>query len=193
MPEFGAFEAKNKFGHLLDLVERPRCPPAYPRPRGAEQARSFRLARMESLPGRRPSMSLVLDSSATLAWIYSDETTDAIRALFDQVADEGAVVPALWRLEVANSLTVAVRRSRIDVEFRRAALADLAHLDITTDEHTNSHAWSDTLHLADRFRLTLYDAAYLELAQRRKLPLATLDQELRAAAQAVGTKTLGEP
>ena len=80
-------------------------------------------------------MSLVLDSSATLAWIYSDETTDSIRALFDQVIDEGAIVPALWRLEVANSLTVAVRRSRIDVEFRRAALADLAHLDISTDEH----------------------------------------------------------
>jgi predicted nucleic acid-binding protein len=49
------------------------------------------------------------------------------------------------------------------------------------------------LHLADRFRLTLYDAAYLELAQRRKLPLATLDQELRAAAQTVGTKILGKP
>jgi len=93
-------------------------------------------------------VSLVLDSSATLAWIYSDETTESIRALFDRVIDEGAIVPALWRLEVANSLTVAVRRSRIDVEFRRAALADLAHLDISTDEHTNSHAWSDTLHLA---------------------------------------------
>ena len=66
-------------------------------------------------------MSLVLDSSATLAWIYSDETTESIRALFDRVIDEGAIVPALWRLEVANSLTVAVRRSRIDVEFRRAA------------------------------------------------------------------------
>jgi hypothetical protein len=48
-------------------------------------------------------VSLVLDSSATLAWIYSDETTDSIRALFDQVIDEGAIVPALWRLEVANS------------------------------------------------------------------------------------------
>ena len=71
-------------------------------------------------------MSLVLDSSATLAWIYGDETTDSIREQFDQVIDEGAIVPALWRLEVANSLTVAVRRSRIDVEFRRAALADLA-------------------------------------------------------------------
>jgi predicted nucleic acid-binding protein len=136
-------------------------------------------------------MSLILDSSATLAWIYSDETTDAIRAVFDQVADFGAVVPALWRLEVANSLTVAVRRSRIDVEFRRAALADLALLDITTYQHTDRHAWAETSRLADRFRLTLYDAAYLELAQRRQLPLATLDQGLRAAAQAVGTKALG--
>jgi predicted nucleic acid-binding protein len=136
-------------------------------------------------------MSLVLDSSATLAWIYGDETTDAIRSVFDQVADQGAVVPGLWRLEVVNSLTMAVRRSRIDADFRRAALADLALLDITTDQHTNSHAWAETLHLADRYRLTLYDAAYLELAQRRKLPLATLDQELRAAAQAAGAKTLG--
>jgi predicted nucleic acid-binding protein len=136
-------------------------------------------------------VSIVLDSSATLAWIYSDETTDAIRAVFDQVADAGAVVPALWRLEVANSLTVAVRRNRIDAEFRRAALADLALLDIATDQHTNGQAWTETLHLADRYRLTLYDAAYLELAQRRKFPLATLDQELRAAAQAAGVNALG--
>jgi predicted nucleic acid-binding protein len=136
-------------------------------------------------------VSLVLDSSATLAWIFSEETTDAIRAVFDQVADAGAVVPALWRLEVVNSLTMAMRRNRIDAEFRRAALADLALLDITTDQHTDSHAWAETLHLADRHRLTLYDAAYLELSQRRRLPLATLDQELRAAAEAAGTKTLG--
>jgi predicted nucleic acid-binding protein len=137
-------------------------------------------------------VSLVLDSSATLAWIYSDETTDAIRTVFNQVADAGAMVPALWRLEVANSLTVAVRRNRIDAEFRRAALADLALLDIITDQYTDSHAWAETLRLADRHRLTLNGAAYLELAQRRKLPLASLDQELRAAAHAVGTKLLGQ-
>src|SRR5258708_25113635 len=64
-------------------------------------------------------MSLVLDSSATLAWIYGDETTEPIRRLFDLVADDGAVVPALWRLEVANSLTVAVRRGRIDAGLTR--------------------------------------------------------------------------
>jgi predicted nucleic acid-binding protein len=136
-------------------------------------------------------MSLVLDSSATLAWIYSDETTEAIRQLFDSVADAGAFVPALWRLEVANSLTVAVRRGRIDAEFRRAALDDLALLDITTDAHTDTHAWTETLLLADRFGLTVYDATYVELARRRALPLATLDEDLIAAASALGIHVLG--
>jgi predicted nucleic acid-binding protein len=134
---------------------------------------------------------LILDSSATLAWIYGDEITETIRSVFDAVAENGALVPALWRLEVANSLTRAVRGRRIDPDFRRAALADLALLDITTDQQTDSYAWSDTLNLADRFQLTVYNAAYLELAQRRALPLATLDQDLRKAAMAVGVKVLG--
>lgn len=73
---------------------------------------------------------------------------------------------------------------------RRSALADLTLLDITTDLQTDNQAWTETLALADRYRLTLYDAAYLELAQRRKLPLTTLDQELRAAARAAGMATL---
>jgi predicted nucleic acid-binding protein len=137
-------------------------------------------------------VSLVLDSSAALAWIYGDETTEPIRRLFDLVADEGAVVPALWRLEVANSLTVAVRRGRIDWGFRRAALGDLGVLDITTDQRTDSNAWSETLNLADRFRLTVYDAAYLELAWRRSLPLATLHDELGAAGAALGLRRLGK-
>ena len=136
-------------------------------------------------------MSLVLDSSATLAWIYSDETTDPIRRLFDAVADDGAVVPALWRLEIANSLTVAVRRGRIDANFRRAVLSDLALLDITADDHTDVHAWGETLSVADRFHLTVYDVAYLELAQRRNLPLATLDRELRVAAKSLGLHLMG--
>lgn len=135
--------------------------------------------------------SLVLDSSATLAWIYGDETTDAVRGIFDAIADNGAWVPSLWRLEVANSLTMAVRKRRIDLDFRRAALADLAILDISTDPQTDSQAWTDTLNLADQLRLTVYDAAYLELARRRILPLATLDQELRTAATEIGVTVLG--
>jgi predicted nucleic acid-binding protein len=136
-------------------------------------------------------VSLVLDSSATLAWIYSNETTNPIRRLFDAVGDEGAVVPALWRLEIANSLTVAVRRGRIEANFRRAALTDLALLDIAIDDQTDVHAWGETLRVADFFQLTVYDAAYLELAQRRNLPLATLDGELRAAAKSLGLGLMG--
>jgi len=147
---------------------------------------------MESPARRRSPVSfLILDSSATLAWIYGDETTEAIHRVFDAVADNGAVVPALWRLEVANSLTMAVRKRRIDLDFRRAALADLTLLNITTDQQTDSYAWTDTLNLADHFNLTVYDAAYLELARRRMLPLATLDQELGTAAAAVGVTVLG--
>jgi len=136
-------------------------------------------------------VSLVLDSSAVLAWIYADETTEAVRQVFEMVAEDGALVPALWRLEVANSLTVAVRRSRIKAEFRNAALADLALLDITTDPHTDAYGWTTTMHFADRFQLTVYDATYLELAHRRSLPLASLDDELRASGRALGIPLLG--
>jgi predicted nucleic acid-binding protein len=85
-------------------------------------------------------VSLVLDSSATLAWIYGDETTEQIRRVFQAIADDGAVVPALWRLEIANSLTLAVRRGRIDAYFCRAALADLAFWDIKTRSAVSAEA-----------------------------------------------------
>jgi predicted nucleic acid-binding protein len=84
-----------------------------------------------------------------------------------------------------------VKRKRIGAAFRDASLADLALLNIVTDPDTDAAAWSNTLRLADRFALTLYDAAYLELAQRMCLPLATLDGQLRAAADATGIKLLG--
>jgi predicted nucleic acid-binding protein len=134
---------------------------------------------------------IVLDSSAALAWIYGDEVTNAVLQVFDTVAEDGALVPALWRLEIANSLTVAVRRGRITVEVRDAALSDLALLDIVLDSYTHAQAWTSTLALADRFRLTLYDATYLELAQRASLPLASLDAELGVAARALGVPLLG--
>jgi len=136
-------------------------------------------------------LSLVLDSSVTLAWIYSPETTDAIRTVFAQVAQSGAWVPALWRLEIANVLEMGVRKGRSDPDFRDAAFADLALLPITVDQETDRQAWGSTAKLAARRRLTLYDAAYLELARRRSLPLATLDYDLRAAAAAEDVALLG--
>jgi predicted nucleic acid-binding protein len=113
-------------------------------------------------------MSMVLDSSATLAW-----------------------VPGLWKLDVANILEMGVRRGRRDAAFRNSTLADLALLPIRVDTETDRQAWGATLQLSDRHRLTLYHAAYLELALRRGLPLASLDAELRPAAQAEGVAVVG--
>lgn len=131
-------------------------------------------------------MTLVIDASLVLAWYFEDERTPPVIALLQKVSVAGAIVPLLWRLEVANGLQISLRRNRIDAAFRDASLADLALLPITVDPELNTYAWSTTLRLADQYRLTMYDAAYLELAQRRELPLATLDRELRAAAQQLG-------
>jgi len=131
-------------------------------------------------------VSLVLDCSATLAWLHDDERAPQVQRIFDHVVESGACVPGLWHLEVANALTMSVRRKRITPEQRDEFLAQLSNLDIQTDVHTAQEAWSATLRLADRHGLTVYDAAYLELAERRALPLATLDDDLRKAAEAAG-------
>ena len=136
-------------------------------------------------------MTLVIDASLTMAWYFEDESTPATDALLDRVADAGALVPGLWRLEVANAFQTAIRRQRIDAVYRDASLAELGLMSITVDADTSTYAWSATLRLAERFSLTLYDAAYLELAQRRSLPLATLDRDLRTAAPALNIELLG--
>jgi predicted nucleic acid-binding protein len=136
-------------------------------------------------------LSLVIDASLTMAWYFEDESTPATDALLDRVADAGALVPGLWRLEVANAFQTAIRRQRIDAVYRDASLAELGLMPIAIDADTSTYAWSATLRLSERFSLTVYDAAYLELAQRRSLPLATLDRDLRAAAPALNIELLG--
>jgi predicted nucleic acid-binding protein len=136
-------------------------------------------------------MSLVLDSSVTLAWVYGDETTEAISLVFDLLSESWAWVPGLWRLEVASILEMGIRRGRHDADFRDSTLADLALLPIHLDPETDQQAWGAMARLAERHRLTLYDATYLELALRRGLPLATLDQGLRAAGTAEKAHLLG--
>jgi len=135
-------------------------------------------------------VSLVLDASLTLSWYFEDERTPAIDAVLDQVAASGAVVPSLWRLEVANGFQMAIRRKRIDRDFRDRAIRHLGLLPIMVDPETDTYAWT-AMRLADRFGITVYDAAYLELAQRRGLPLASLDKELSVAGQALGVAMLG--
>jgi len=136
-------------------------------------------------------MSLVLDSSITLAWIYGDETTEPVRRVFEALSEGGAWVPGIWHLEVANVLEMGVRRKRHNAKFRDATLSDLAQLPIQVDAETDRQAWNVTLRLAESHGLTLYDAAYLELALRRNLPLATLDEDLRAAARTEKLTLLG--
>ncbi len=136
-------------------------------------------------------MSFVIDASLTVTWYFEDEITDTTKALLDTVAVEGAVVPPLWRLEVASAFQTGIRRKRIDAAYRDASLTDLARLPIIVDGDADAHAWSTTLRLSDRYGLTIYDACYLELARRLSLPLATLDQELRRATSALGLPLLG--
>ncbi|MGH6916851.1 MAG: type II toxin-antitoxin system VapC family toxin [Geminicoccaceae bacterium] len=131
---------------------------------------------------------LVLDSSIALSWCLPDEQrTDQIQQV---VARSGAMAPAHWPLEVANALLMAERRRRISADFRNAALHDLAALPIALDSETSARAWDETLRLAEVHRLTVYDAAYLELAQRSALPLATLDAGLRVAARELGVDVM---
>jgi len=114
-----------------------------------------------------------------------------IDRIFESVLSDGGLVPAIWPLEVGNGLIMAMRRGRISVPFRTEALNALERAPIAVDPETQAQARTVTLQLADRFRLTLYDAAYLELAQRRVLPLATLDRALAQAARDLGVPAIG--
>jgi len=136
-------------------------------------------------------MSLVLDTSIALAWVYADETSEAVLRVFDAVRMHGAWVPALWRWEIANVLQLNVKRGRHSTDFLDAALSALALAPIRIDPEAERQSWSDTILLADRHGLTVYDAAYLEIASRRRIPLATLDQQLRSAAGNQGIELLG--
>lgn len=133
----------------------------------------------------------ILDSSAALAWVLPGEARPAIEELLDRVAVSGATVPALWPFEIANVLLIARRRSRITLAERHRAFALLAELPIQIEATATAHAWTETLALADTFELTVYDASNLEAALRLRLPLASLDADLRRAAERCGVVATG--
>ena len=104
------------------------------------------------------------------------------------MVSQGGRVPAIWRLEVANGLRSAVNRQRISPAYRDAVISRLAMLDVSPDPETDRQAWGATATLSASLGLTPYDAAYLELAARERLPLVTLDRALTAAARALGVE-----
>ncbi len=128
----------------------------------------------------------VLDGSVTLAWYFKDEANPYADAIALRFPDVHAVVPAIWALEIANAVLMGERRKRSTEAQAAKWLGYLASLPIAVDDETAARAWSDVVSLAREQNLSAYDAAYLELARRRGLPLATLDGPLKAAAQAVG-------
>jgi predicted nucleic acid-binding protein len=133
----------------------------------------------------------VLDCSATIPWVFESESTKETDALLDDLASGGkAWVPALWHLELGNVLLGAQRKERIDKAGIEKFLSTLGVYDIEVDSETMAMAWSKTLALAESFRLSMYDATYMELALRRGLPLATLDKSLRVAIQKAGGRQL---
>ncbi len=135
-------------------------------------------------------MSLVIDASVALAWASPDEASAYADEAMRRVVDGGAAVPAIWFLEVANILLVNERKGRLEASEAAEIMADLRTLDLAADAETAARAMGETAALARERGLTVYDAAYLELARRLSLPLATLDKRLREAAEAIGLPPL---
>ena len=137
------------------------------------------------------SEGFIADSSVGVAWAVPSQASGATDDLLDAVAaGTPLVVPTLWPLEVANALLVLLRRKRILVPERDRALAALARLPLLVDDESPRLALGRISTLAGEQGLSVYDAAYLELAVRRKLPLASRDQALCRAAQNCRVKLL---
>ena len=133
-------------------------------------------------------MAFVLDSSVALSWCFEDEVTEATLRIRERLSTERAVVPSLWLLEVANVLLLGARRGRLTAE-AAAEFADLL-LGLPIDVVEPERDIADLMQLAAEHRLTAYDAAYLQVAAARRLPLATLDATLAEAARSAGVALL---
>ena len=137
------------------------------------------------------SASFVVDCSMAMAWLFQDEATQKTTALLKRLATEAALVPAWWFVEIANVLTMAERKGRITPTQSDAFIVDLSKLGIEQDDEAPDRAFTHLLPLCRTHRLTSYDAIYLDLAIRRGLPLATLDDDLRKAGKKLGVGLLG--
>ncbi len=136
---------------------------------------------------QKPTKGLVLDSSIAVAWCFPDEQDAYSQSVLDALANETAIVPDLWHLEVANTLLVGERRKRSTQANTVQWMTFLASLPITVDEHTHMNAFGDIIalgrsHNSVRIRCCLSGIGDTAWAK----PLATLDDKLKAAAKAVG-------
>lgn len=134
-------------------------------------------------------MNFVLDASVTMLWLVPETNVagvDYARSVLKKLKTSQALVPPLWSLEVANVITKVESKGIVTEVDTQRFLSIIGRLNIVADHAMVTHALSDTLNLARRFKLSAYDAAYLELALRAGLPLATLDADLAKAAKITG-------
>ena len=131
---------------------------------------------------------LVLDTSVALAWCFKDESNPYADKIAKRLPNIEMIVPGIWPLEVANALLMGERRKRSTQADTVLWTGFLATLTIIVDGETSDRPFGETLNLARTHNLSAYDAAYLELALRLGLPLATLDEKLKVAAGAVGVE-----
>ena len=139
-------------------------------------------------------MKFVLDASVALLWLVQQSNAagvDYADAVLTALTKSQAVVPSLFALETANVVAKVESRDIVTEAESQRFITLLGQLNIATDEATMTHALGDTLNLARRYRLSAYDAAYLELALRTGLPLATLDADLAKAAETAGVSVFG--
>jgi predicted nucleic acid-binding protein len=136
------------------------------------------------------SAAFVVDCSVAMAWLFHDEATPKTAALLRRLASETALVPDWWFIEITNVLALAERKGRIAQAQSDVFIADLGKLGIERDDEAPDRAFSNLLPLCRTHQLTSYDAIYLDLAIRRNLPLATLDDDLRRAAKKLGVRLL---
>jgi predicted nucleic acid-binding protein len=134
--------------------------------------------------------ALVLDASVAIAAVVEEPQSELACKMLLRVAEKGAEVPSLWHLEVGLTLLVAERLGRVTTQQRIFAVEQLSDLPIDVDAMTHREAWRQIMVVANQFRLSLYDAAYLELSIRRSLPLATFDAALQRAAASAGVTLL---
>ena len=136
---------------------------------------------------------IVVDASVTMAWCFEDEATPFTEDILQRLSSARAVVTAIWPYEVANVLLGAERKGRVTQSQTMRFLELLRALPIDVDDFATAHAWGDVVALGRAHRLTSYDAAYLELAARLDLPLASQDVQLLRACREVGVVVIEPP
>jgi len=139
-------------------------------------------------------MKFILDASVALLWLVPHTNpagVDYADAVLTALKNAQGVVPSLFALETANVIAKVEAKGVVSEADSQRFITLLGRLNIVTDTETMAHAWGDTLNLARRYKLSSYDAAYLELALRTGLPLATLDVGLAKAAATAGVAAVG--